>query len=223
MFEDFYDEPSEFDAQIEEFKDGLRRAVKEEYISKIDKLEKELAEMQDLKNNWNEKVEELKKAKREAEKAKNEAMQEAKKLRLSELLDDKLQTAWGICANWEYLHEKCDKCDDDGYIHFKSPQGNEMKEKCRCREAKLIYTPTGAVLVKFVSNNKSKNRCVTSYYKYARHKNNCYDEDEDIFTLSADISDDNPYEQIYVGNAVFLNKEKAQAYCDWLNGRTDKQ
>ncbi len=168
MYEDFYYEPSEFDEMVEEFKDSLRSVVKQEYIDKIAKLEQELALMQDLRKNWNEKIAELKKAKTEAENAKNDAMREAKKLRLSELLSDKMQTAWGIAGEWECLHKKCDKCDDQGYIHFKSPQGTELTERCRCRETKYIYSPKEATVVEFKSDNKAFKKTVTFFYRYER-------------------------------------------------------
>ncbi len=50
-------------------------------------------------------------------------------------------------------------------------------------------------------------------------KSDYYDEDEDRFEIVTDIADDMPYEKISLYYCVFLDKEKAQAYCDWLNER----
>lgn len=216
-YDDFYNEPSEFEMQIEEFKDGLRQAVKQEYLSKIERLENELAELKDLKKNWNSKLAELEEEKRETERAKSEAMREARKLRLSELFADNFLTAWGITYSWEYVNEKCDKCDDEGYIHFFSPQGKEITEICCCREKKLVCTPTEAKVVKITSNNKSINKAVRVYYRYNRYESKYYNKDEDRFEEVTQLADDMKFEDIQTYNEVFLNKEKAQEYCDWKN------
>jgi hypothetical protein len=221
---DFYDEPSEFEMQIEEFKDGLRKAVKQEYLTKIERLEKELAELKDLKENWNSKLAELEEAKRETERVKSEAMREARGLRLSELFADNFLTAWGIAYEWKYINEKCDKCDDKGYIHFFSPQGKEMTEPCCCREKKLVHTLTEAKVVKITSNNKSIGKTVRVYYRYNRYESKYYNEDEDRFEEVTQLADDMKFEDIKSWNEVFLSKEKAQAYCDWLNkGRENNE
>lgn len=218
MWNDFYDEPSEFEMQIEEFKDGLRKAVKQEYLTKIEMLEKELAELKDLKENWKSKLAELEEAKRETEKVKSEAMREARKLRLSELFADNFLTAWGIAYDWKYINEKCDKCDDKGYIHFFSPQGKEVTELCCCREKKLVHTLTEAKVVKITSNNKAANSRINVYYQYERYKNH---DDEDRFERVTQLADDMKFEDIKSWNEVFLSKEKAQAYCDWKNRKED--
>lgn len=220
---DFYDEPSEFEMQIEEFKDGLRKAVKQEYLTKIERLEKELAELKDLKENWKSKVAELEEAKRETEKAKSEAIREARKLRLSELFADNFLTAWGIAHEWKYINEKCDKCDDKGYVHFFSPQGKEMTEICSCRERECVYSLTEAKVVKITSNNKTDKLNII-YYQYERYKSDYFNTDEDRFKEVTQLADNMKFEDIKSWNEVFLDKEKAQAYCDWLNkGRENNE
>ena len=48
---DYFEEYSEFDAQIEEFKESLRNQVKEEIKSKIDRLEKRNKELEEKQKN----------------------------------------------------------------------------------------------------------------------------------------------------------------------------
>lgn len=50
--EDFYNEPSEFEQQIYEFKEALSKQVRDEFIEKMDKLEKENAELQTVKKDF---------------------------------------------------------------------------------------------------------------------------------------------------------------------------
>lgn len=224
MYEDYFEDYSEFDAKIEEFKDSLRSAVKQEYRDRIEYLEKELAELKDIKTNWNAKVAELNEAKKEVELAKREAIVETRKMRLSELLKDNFLTAYAIKSSIKHVHEKCDKCDEYGYIHFKSPQGYDLKEQCKCRtEIKHIYSVTEASVVKFVSDNRSMGKTTSVYYRYEHaEKKYCYSgdcEDEDRFILTTNICDNTPFVGIRANNAIFLNKETAQAYCDYLNSK----
>ena len=61
-YDDFYNEPSEFEQQIYEFKQALVKAVKEEYQEELETLRKENAELADFKS----KKDELERAHREA-------------------------------------------------------------------------------------------------------------------------------------------------------------
>lgn len=218
MYEEYFDDYSEFEAKIEEFKDSLKNAVKQEYRDRIEYLEKELAELKDIKANWNAKLAELNEMKEELKLEKKAAIVEARKMRLSELLKDNFLTAYAIKSSIEHVHEKCNKCDENGYIHFKSPQGNDLQEQCKCRtEIKHVYSVTEATVVKFVSDNRSMGKTTSVYYRYEHTgKNGDYD-DEDRFSLTSNICDNKAFSEIRTYNAVFLDKETAQAYCDWLN------
>lgn len=211
-YDDFYNEPSEFEMQIEEFKDGLRQAVKQEYLSKIERLENELAEFKSLKENWDDKVSELNKAKKDAEFAKSEAEQNAKSLRLWQLLSDCFETAYGVTCVYDYAFDKCDKCDEDGYIHYFSPQGRECKELCNCRKQVNSYIITEAKLCKI----RNCNTKVYLYFKY-RSTRTAWNEVEDEYETVTDFVDNTPFEEINYYNRLFHSKEKAQEYCDWMN------
>ncbi len=47
--EDFYEEPSEFDNAMDEFKASLMKSVKEEYVSEMERLRAENLELQSVK------------------------------------------------------------------------------------------------------------------------------------------------------------------------------
>ena len=49
MYDDFYNEPSEFEEQIEEFKQSLMDSVKEEFTDEMELLRKENKRLQDIK------------------------------------------------------------------------------------------------------------------------------------------------------------------------------
>ena len=52
-YDDYWGDPSEFEQQVEEFKDALRNSVKDEIKEKIASLEKELAELNEFKKDKN--------------------------------------------------------------------------------------------------------------------------------------------------------------------------
>lgn len=97
-----------------------------------------------------------------------------------------------------------------------------MKEMCRCRKKHSVYMLAEAEIVKLTSNNKSTNKAVNVYYKFKHNKSSYYHTDEDIFEIVTNIADDKSYEEINLYYSVFLDKEKAQAYCDWLNKRGEE-
>ena len=51
MWDDYY-EPTEFDEAMMEFKASIVDNVRQEIKNKIDRLEKENAELREVKNNW---------------------------------------------------------------------------------------------------------------------------------------------------------------------------
>lgn len=211
MYSDFYDynEPSEFEMQIDEWKETLRSEVKKEYQEEMARLKEENAKLMDIKNNWNEKVSELEKEKAKVTYAIRSAGEEAKKMRLRELLEDFTKQAWGYKGNYEYIREKCDKCDEDGYIHYKSPQGRDVKEECNCRKRICFYSPVEAEIVEFKGR-----RDIEIYFQY---KHNNYD-DGDNYKLTTRVYNGEDFDSIesYWG-MIFFNKEDCQRCCDYLN------
>ena len=50
--DDFYNEPSEFDMQVEEFKESLAKAVKSEFLEEMERLKKENRNLREIKENF---------------------------------------------------------------------------------------------------------------------------------------------------------------------------
>ena len=213
MYDDFY-EPSEFEIMVEEFKDELRKSVKKEYLDKIAGLEKRLGELTDIKQNWDKKVAELNAEKRKAQLAVMSAEADARKATLKELLEPLKKQMWGIKQEWSYIREKCDKCDKDGYIHYKSPAGRDMKEECSCRKQKSVYHPVEAEVYEI----DGRDRRPGARFVFRFEHSNLAWEWEDRFKHVDEIYDGRPFEEI--GSyywVIFDDKDKAQEYCDYLN------
>lgn len=130
MFDEFY-EGSEFDRQIEEFKDALREDVKRETLEEIERLKKELADLRDFKERKDEIEKEYREKMREAKIAAAEAEHKWKNARLYTALGEYL--VGGFTVKCEFIKgPKCSKCDENRRIHFKSPSGRDMSPKDAC-------------------------------------------------------------------------------------------
>lgn len=214
MYDEFYDEPSEFDMQIEEWKDTLRECVKKEYKEEMERLRRENAELRDIKKNWQEKIGELEAEKFKLKAATRDAENKAKKARLRELLDAFTKQAWGIKYSYEYIREKCDKCDKDGYIHYKSPQGRDVKEECNCRKRICVYRPQEAEIVE-IDDYRGKIKPTFAYKK----KDNEYDDYQRTTRVYAGENFDDI--DNYYG-MVFFNKDDCERFCEYKNSEQIK-
>ena len=223
-YEDFWSEPSEFEMQVEEFKDSLRKAVKDEIKDRIAYLEKELADLKEFRDEKDKIILEYEAKIREARceadavmRAAKESEEKWKKARLHQLLGDYLTVGWKVGYSWEY-GEKCDKCDDDRKIHFTSPQGRAYKEDCQCAQKYYRYFPKEATLSKIYVKKKDfryDDKGETDFYNryYTVKDDGDYDRYEStdrVYTSSdIDFNDVNTY------SCVFLNEEDCKKFCDW--------
>ena len=217
MYDDFYYEPSEFEMQIEEWKESLRESVKKEYKEEMERLRKENAELRDIKKNWQEKIGEFEAEKFKLKTATRDAENKAKKARLRELLDAFTKQAWGIKYSYEYIHEKCDKCDDKGYIHYKSPQGRDVKEECNCRRRVCVFHPQEAEIVEFDDQMGD----IKPTFLYERYDQG---DDYDRYKKTARVYAGENFDEInaYSG-LIFLNKEDCEKFCEYKNSQNMKE
>lgn len=220
-YDDYWAELSEFDQQIEEFKDSLRNSVKDEIKEKITSLENELSELKEFRDEKDKFIQEceskVREAKREAEVAirtAKESEEKWKKARLHQLLGDYLTVGWKVGNSWEY-GEKCNKCDENRKIHFTSPQGKKYTEDCQCAKRHYKYFPKEATLCKFYVRKENFGWDDNRYYTVVDCDDDYdrYERADHIYTSSDDID----YEKVNSYNAVFLNEEDCQKFCDWKN------
>ena len=220
-YDDYWAELSEFDQQIEEFKDSLRNSVKDEIKEKIASLENELSELKEFRDEKDKFIQEceskVREAKREAEVAirtAKESEEKWKKARLHQLLGDYLTVGWEVGNSWEY-GEKCNKCDENRKIHFTSPQGKKYTEDCQCAKRHYKYFPKEATLCKFYVRKENFGWDDNRYYTVVDCNDDYdrYERADHVYTSSDDID----YEKVNSYNAVFLNEEDCQKFCDWKN------
>lgn len=219
MYEDFYNEgPSDFDIAIEEFKEGLRKTVKEEILNEMARLKKENEELQEVKENFEKIKQEYKDKERQFNVKEDEMMRTLARKKIEELTtiaDMKSEAYWLDTASG-YI-PKCDKCDDKRLIHFKSPSGMDCTEPCpNCGTSYYMYfvKPVDAVKIRFTNEP-----CIKSELYYIKHDyfggNTTYS-NKNIFNGNPDEFD---YEHFNAHNVAFTSKELAQEISRRLNKR----
>ena len=209
--ENWCEEPREEEmALIEAIKENVKQDIKQE----MERLRKENAELQQYKQERQE-VENIKKwyesrLQTEVEAYKRKLRQE----KIKELFGDYICTGWGVDYD-AILPPKCNKCDNDRYIHFKSPSGKDLEEPCSCGKAKKIYKPVKLSLIRFNDYENKIGRYFIeegkeSYAQYGEGTNRIYDGKV-------------PFEDLICWRIVFLDKETCERYCAWKTEQEAKK
>ena len=221
--EDFYNEPSEFEQQVDEFKVSLMKSVKEDFLQRMEALEKENADLRKFRDEKETFIRDCEAKVAAAQREARMAEEKWKNARLHKLLGDFLCTGWKVGYKYEY-GPKCDKCDDDRYIHFLSPQGNKCKEHCNCAKYITRYFPEEVVLSKIYVKTKNFLSGVDLDWRN-RYYTVKHEDDYDKYEVASDVYEsgfvcekvDNKY------RAVFLSEEDCGRYCEWLNEQAAKK
>lgn len=209
--ENWCEEPrKEETALIEAIKENVKQDIKQE----MERLRKENEELQQYKQERQE-VENIKKwyesrLQTEVEAYKRTLRQE----KIKELFGDYICTGWGVDYD-AILPPKCNKCDKDRYIHFKSPSGKDLEEPCSCGKAKKTYKPVELSLIRFNEyENKIRRYFIEegkeSYEQYGEGTNRIYDGKV-------------PFEDLMCWRIVFLDKETCERYCAWKTEQEAKK
>lgn len=221
-YDDYY-EPSEFDEKVEEFKSCLRESVKKETQELIEKLQKENAELRDVRDNWESIKNDYENKKRELQREISNCKYEAARMRLEELFEFCGMNVILYHPTWEYVYKpKCNKCDDDRYIHFKSPSGKDYQEYCSCAVSFKKYKPEPYYCTEFRVNRNSSAVKFPMMMWYKKYSN--YDGDYDGYTYESSdlcrfIYNGEDFANVESRNETlyFRDEKQCQEYCDYLN------
>jgi hypothetical protein len=211
----FYEDYSEFDRLIDEFKESLKIGVKEEFIKEITSLKDENKRLQEIKNKFDNIVNEYESKKHMLDVAINTAKSDVRRERLTELLADRQVVLYRVGCNY-IKKEKCNLCDTNRQIHYISPQGRKVSEDCRCNSEGIIYKPQEIILYEFRKSDSSGE--LIMFYKAFSDK--YFDEYFEKSVVSKDLY--NPeikYEEIDKYSIHFKDINDCQKYCDWLNNK----
>lgn len=200
----FWDDTPEFDAQIEKLKTALRADVKREIKELIEKLQNE------IEAGYRNAVAKLKKAELELEdKYRNKKAQE--------ILAECCAVGWRAAWRYDEPKEKCDKCDEDGYITFYSPQGTKYREQCKCRHKDVIYYPAETRLARIYASKSPET--VQFYYDKVRGDGQSYSDYVRCYVVRSSDFKPEKIDSYDYCVTVFANKEDCEKYCEWLNNK----
>lgn len=246
MYYDFYEpdyrEPTTGELVYDEVKDLLLKTIKQEYLEEMDQLRKEIEQLRpfrDDKLRYETKIRELEsECKRKIE----AADYNAKQMLMRDLFAENKLTAWTAGHRW-IEEPKCDKCDIHREIHFKSPSGKDLTEKCSCANATSMYEPEETYLVRFRVDMNAKVKDQFSAYTYDHPLYRYYaptshhvaaslneakvefiwDHDSE-YGCSRYADDENtPFADLNRYSAIFLDYNRCKSYCDYLNDKNKKE
>lgn len=216
-YDDFYNEPSELEMQVDEFKESLLNAVKDEYKAEMERLRKENAELLEIKKSFDQIKRDYNQKMVELDMAKRDLKNEVRKERLKDILKDFEVLLYRPTHNYEY-GPKCNNCDENRQIHYKTPSGKDAQENCGCKEKHKVFKSEEFICKSFA------NRSGKFIAWYTENSN-----DEDSFGIYS-----NAPQFIYAGEefkdinlkhweVFFKTPEECQAYCAWLTAKEGQE
>lgn len=218
--DEFYNEPSEFEMQMEEFKEGLAKAIKSEFLEEMECLKKENRNLQEIKEHFEQIKRDYERKKSECDRVMFEASEKAKRMKIEELMEHFKVFFWR--PDWEYLYgPKCDKCDENRRIDVVLPSGKTVKDECQCGKSSMrVMLPERMVRHEFADRKQG----IAAWYRA------CGKEGERYYTLdcirsvfaeknmvqpgtSFDVLEKKENQQ----DLLFASREECLAYCEFLN------
>lgn len=215
--DDFWSETPEFDEKVEEFKEALRADVKRETRELIEKLQKELDELRDYKENKREIERKYHNEIAKMAKAEADIERKYRNKRAQEILAECCTVGWRAAWEYEEPKEKCDKCDENGNITFYSPQGTKYTEQCKCRRRKVIYSPAEVRLAHIYANKSPET--VQFYYDKVRGDSESYSDYTRCYLVKKGDFEKLNIKETQRYDTVFESKEDCEKYCEWLNNK----
>jgi rubrerythrin len=218
MYDDFYnDDYSEMDQFLDELKQTALKNTKEEFLKKMERLEKENAELQEVKKNWNQLKREVEREKENYKFDKDKLEREIAYKKINELLDianwtDKLYYITDVNAHLP----KCNNCDDNRYIHFSSPTGKDCTEICPiCGQNYYKYVVKECPTFRLKFNSEGRVAVESYFIKTDRWGDSTIYTKQNVYEGSVeDFYFNDSYKIRHTG---FRSKELAQQICDKIN------
>ena len=223
-YDSFYSEPSEFEMQIDEFKNALKQSVTQEWIDKMNALENENTELQEVKKNFETIKSDYENKKRECELEKERVIREAestaRRARLRELMQDVQVSFWDLSSVGMY-GAKCDKCNENRQISYTTPSGKEAFEDCMCAERIYIMQPRLQILYE-ISLRDRNNKTVHAWFQEHRGDDDNWYSNSNYLGEKIIVEEYTNFEALNMDDVrkfYFRTEERCQEFCDWYNSK----
>lgn len=216
-YEESYYEPTIADEILMEFQQKMKDVLLESVKYQIEKIKEENIQIKEQNNKLQEQVNKIAQKERELEIKKKNLKWEVRKERLSELMKD-FQVIMYKTDTTHPKPPKCNKCNKDRQIEFKSPSGKTIHESCSCNTGKTFYVPQEYICTKF--NVDRDGKTMSMWYKENHESDyDWYDYSGSNFCVTV-YKNGMKYEDLKRYDTYFRSKEECQGYCDWLNSNT---
>lgn len=199
----------DLDCEFQQLVQKVKKTAFEELRAENKRLKEELELLKPIKEDY-----EKWKQERESEifkykQALADVEVRVKKARLKELLGDNFTKAYKI--TWKSVARDCPVCKNTKVIVLKDSLCRTYKESCPyCYTNRHEYYAEEIQLLEILENTAEN--IISRYYGHYGEENKKW--------VYRETSDNIKFEDIrYVSDAVFLSKEKADKYCEWLNNR----
>lgn len=233
-YEDFYDES--VNSELDEFVDALKTRAKKEFIDRLNALEEENKELQDIKQHYDAKIVQLeieyhnKEVQLEREYKENEY--KLYKRPIDEIFPLVSKTYYSVTTNYTYV-PKCDKCNEDRQFVYVDPLGETHKFDCSCNAKKFSGYAVEEKSVKFISEISIRNGrpCLWVTFDVPRDggyiSGNFFDKDKIIYSdkldkLIFDYSQKSTISMYEPIGYYFENKEDCEKFIEYLNNNLSK-
>lgn len=204
------------DSIFDDIKEKFYEKLKEDVKQKIESLEED--------NKWlNSEVSRLRDELNKYKNEENNIKLEASYAKLRDLFKEigTVNVLYSITWKGSYK-KKCDKCDSDRKLHYKTPRGKDAVELCECGEYKKLYYPVENELVRFTKNDwrsDKKERPMFLWFEETDYEKEEFSRERSVNNIYNNESYEELFEKFgeYSSGLFFKSKEECQDYCDWLS------
>lgn len=168
---DYFREPTEFEQEVDSFKEALRKSVKQEITDEIESLRATVKEQAEKLKNLNALEAEARAEKNAYEwkltRAEREAEDKVRKEGIRKLMDVLAEPRYRIGTK-RVPQPKCQKCDENRRLEYTTPRDRVAYEPCECSVTTLVWT----VEEQYVHEISKRNGELLVWYdSTARHYN----------------------------------------------------
>lgn len=216
-YDDFYDEPTEFDERVEEFKESLMGSIKYKFLNRLKSLEKENERLYEENKDLEKLKDECVQKKRDYDIAILNAKAEVKNATLEELLEE-YKCVLYMAKNESLFLKKCNKCNKSREVEIILPSGKVIEDSCECNKSFQGFYPETVVLYEIEKNKCSPNE-IRFYYQKSKISKNSFKLLEGIDYLANDnlVKQGTEFEDIKTETPLFYTYEECLAYCKYQN------
>lgn len=217
-YEDYYNEPSEADAILEEAKQRIKEVLNNDIKQEIEFLKTENERLNNELEEYKEQVKSIHDRETTLESRAKNLERDIIRRKFSEILKPIIEKEQVYRVAYRHIEkEKCDRCNDERMIVYTSQYGDVIEKPCECSGYTVEFFPDKIELevVSFYKDGR-KITCKPKFEGKDYDDTYCKLEFERYLDKYDDKTKElSEYTLKY--NCVWTNKEECQKYCDYLN------